>query len=235
MAWGERFGHQGAFPAPRAKVQQFDFQLGRKMLSREEPRSLTVRNTTASYKKQISGGLSWQGWMCQFNASPPWQHQLSQRWQSVEEDCPVASLLTERDNTLGSYFLMQSIFFFHVITSVWHCWVHPQIIQGSSLRHQKAKCYSLTQDCWQALYWQDIPYSSGELYCELTSMRFPVNPLWLCPRDAPPTLAHSLLVKRWLWATRRTGTEWVWTFLCLLNEGKRYNSIKYAYVTNHRE
>lgn len=147
---------------------------------------------------------------------------------------PMSPLLTERDNTLGCFLLTQSVFFFHVITSVWHCWVHPQIVQGSSLRHQQAKCYLLTQDRWQTLYWKNIPCSWGELYCELTT-RFPVSPLWLCPRDAPPTVAHSLLMKRCLWAIRGTGTEWVWTFLCLLDEGKKYNGTKDADVTNHRE
>lgn len=200
MVWGE-FGHQGVFPgkrcwgmteqgsAPGAGVQQLDLQLGRKMLSREEPRSLSDRNTTASFKKHISGDLSWQGWTCQFNAPPP-QHWLSQMRQSVGEHCLMSPLLTERDNTLGCFLLMQSFFFFHVITSVWHCWVHPQVVQGSSLRHQQAKCYLLTQDRWQTLYWKNIPCSWGELYCELTT-RFPVSPLWLCPRDAPPTVAHS--------------------------------------------
>lgn len=71
MVWGE-FGHQGVFPGkrcwgiteqgsvPGARVQQLDLQLGRKMLSREEPRSLSDRNTTASFKKHISGDVSWQ-------------------------------------------------------------------------------------------------------------------------------------------------------------------------------
>lgn len=70
MVWGECFGHQGVFPGkccwgmseegslPRARVQQLDFQLGRKMLSREEPRSLSDRNSTASFKKHILGDLS---------------------------------------------------------------------------------------------------------------------------------------------------------------------------------
>lgn len=48
------------------------------------------------------------------------------------------------------------------------------------------------------------------------SCKSPVTALEMHHQQQP-----TLLMKRCLWAMRRAGTEWVWTFLCLLDEGKR--------------
>lgn len=73
---------------------------------REEPRTISNRNTTALLKKHILGDLSGKGWTCRFNVPSP-GNLLSQR-------CPPHGCgggfhwnltLTNRDKPLGSYFL----------------------------------------------------------------------------------------------------------------------------------
>lgn len=125
MEWGECFGHQGVFPGkccqgmseegsvPRARVQQGRtiFRWTGRCWAEKSP-EVSVTGTQLHLLKSTFQGIC----LDRDELARSMHHHHSTGCPKENslwgEDCPVASLLTERDQTLGSYFLMQSIYFF---------------------------------------------------------------------------------------------------------------------------